>query len=118
MDHDNDIRIVRERQSAASDRLDRGRGDGPVGAAAVLAQTVAVTTYPTAAQAYYGAIAAEIDGTENEGDSATYVQQGTQPTALFFAWNAGTEVPPVGTTVVCHAVGGRWVFRYDAAPSP
>ena len=33
--------------------------------------------------------------------------------SVAYALNLGTQVPPSGTTVVCHAVGGRWCFRYD-----
>jgi hypothetical protein len=52
----------------------------------------------------------EINGSETEGAAATYVQE---TSTVFYALNVGTAVPPAGTTIVCHAVGGRWAFRYD-----
>ena len=72
---------------------------------------VTVSTYPTTASAFFACLPTDIDGNEAEGASATYVQESS---TVFYAWNAGTQVPPVGTAIVCHAVGGRWVFRYDA----
>jgi hypothetical protein len=106
----NDLRVIRDRPKAEQNTIDRTRSPAPLGAAATLAQTTTVSTYPTTASAFYACIPADIDGSESEGASATYVQEGS---AILYAWNAGTQIPPVGTTVVCHAVGGRWVFRYD-----
>src|SRR5262249_42100772 len=52
----------------------------------------------------------DIDGGESEGAAATYVPR---TGSVAYALNLGTQVPSNGTTVVCHAVGGRWCFRYD-----
>jgi len=109
----NEPRVIRDRQQAALESLDRQTGRAPEGAAALLAQTSTVTTYPMTASAFFACLPTDIDGGETEGASATYVQESP---AVFYAWNAGTQVPPAGTTIVCHAVGGRWVFRYDASP--
>ena len=106
----NDLRVIRDRPKALQMTIDRTQGLATVGAAAVLAQTTTVSTYPTTASAFYACVPADIDGNESEGASATYVQEGS---TVFYAWNAGTQIPPTGTTIVCHAVGGRWVFRYD-----
>jgi hypothetical protein len=81
------------------------------GSVATLAQTTTVSSYPTTASAYFACVFANINGSESEGASATYVPESA---AVFYAWNAGTQVPPVGTTIVCHGVGGRWVFRFDS----
>src|SRR5262249_43968240 len=56
-----------------------------------------------------------INGPETEGSAASYVPASSTPS---YAWNAGTGIPPLGTPLVCHAVGGRWVFRYDGASTP
>ncbi len=106
----NDLPVIRDRQQAAKRGLDRELGRAPEGSAALLAQTTTVSIYPTTASAFFACIPMDIDGGETEGASATYVQESSN---IFYAWNAGTQVPPVGTAIVCHAVGGRWVFRYD-----
>ena len=105
-----DLRVIRDRPMAVEKTTDRIQGLAAAGTAAILAQTTTVSTYPTTASAFYASVPADLDGNESEGASATYVQEDS---AVFYAWNAGTEIPPVGTTIVCHAVGGRWVFRYD-----
>jgi hypothetical protein len=107
----NDLPVIRDRQQAAPEILDRATGRAPEGTAAVLAQTTTVSTYPTTASAFFACLPTDIDGSEAEGASATYVQESSM---VFYAWNAGTQIPPAGTAIVCHAVGGRWVFRYDA----
>lgn len=76
----------------------------------MLAMTTTVSSYPTTASSFFGCIPAEIDGSETEGAAATFVQENS---TVNYAWNAGTQIPPSGTTIVCHAIGGRWVFRYD-----
>ena|SRR5215831_6246508 len=106
-----DLRILRERQRAASEALDSAEGAAPPhGSAAVLGVTTTVASYPTTAAAFYAMLAQEVDGAETEGSVASYTASSSTP---FYAWNAGTAVPPPGTPVVCHAVGGHWCFRYD-----
>jgi hypothetical protein len=75
----------------------------------MLAQTTAVKNYPTTATAFYAVVPCDIDGGENEGSAATYVPR---TSSVAYAFNLGTQIPPSGTMVVCHAVGGRWCFRY------
>jgi hypothetical protein len=104
-------RTLRNRFTAISDAMDRAPELPPEGAAAVLAQTTTVDTYPTTASAFYACKPVDIDGDESEGASATYT---TETMNVFYAWNAGTTVPGERTTVICHAVGGRWVFRFDS----
>jgi hypothetical protein len=107
----NDLRVMRDRQTAIAEDLDLDQSAAPEwGAPARLAQTVQVTTYPTTAGVFYGIQFVDISGTEQEGAAATYVTVGSaQP----FAVNLGTQVPPQGTKIVVHAAGGRWAFRYD-----
>lgn len=106
-----DARILRDRQAVHSDALDRTLAGGPnVASAAILAKTTTITTYPTAAAAYYAVIPADAGGTETEGQPASYVPRTGN---VLLALNLGSQIPPAGTYVICHAVGGRWVFRYD-----
>jgi hypothetical protein len=106
----NDLRVIRDRPKAEEKTIDRTQGLAPVGDAAILAQTTTVSTYPTTASAFYACVPADLDGDESEGTTATFVRENS---TVFYAWNAGTQVPPASTAIVCHAVGGRWVFRYD-----
>jgi hypothetical protein len=109
----NDLRTLRDRQKAGQDALDSSLGGVEVrGSSAMLAQTTTVKTYPTTAAAFYAVVPCDIDGSETEGAAATYVPR---TGSVAYALNLGIQVPPSGTTVVCHAVGGRWCFRYDAS---
>jgi hypothetical protein len=93
-----ETRILRERVASSAATLDRIGSDGMFGSAAIVGVTTTVTTYPTAA------------GTEGEGDDGSPTPD-TKTT--LYALNTGSQIPPAGTPIVCHAVGGRWVFRYD-----
>lgn len=107
----NDLRILRDRQWAGRESLDTSlAGDEARGSSAMLAQTTTVQTYPTTAAAFYAVVPCDLDGGESEGAAATYVPRAG---SVSYALNLGTQIPPSGTTVVCHAVGGRWCFRYD-----
>ena len=105
-----DSRIERERQKALSGVVDRVAPFAADGSTALLVTTTTVSTYPTAAASFYASNPTEIDGSEVEGGAASYTADATQ---VIFVLNVGTQIPPVGTQVVAHAVGGRWVFRYD-----
>jgi hypothetical protein len=103
-------RTERERQRALSGVVDRLAPFPADGSAAVLVTTTTVSTYPTAAASFYASNPTEIDGSEVEGGAASYTADTTK---VVYVLNVGTQVPPIGTRVVAHAVGGRWVFRYD-----
>jgi hypothetical protein len=105
-----DIRVERERQKALSDVLNRIAPFTADGSSALLVTTTTVTTYPSTASSFYASNPTEIDGSEVEGAAASYTADTTQ---VVYALNVGTQVPPAGTRVVAHAVGGRWAFRYD-----
>jgi hypothetical protein len=106
----NDLRVLRDRQSAGREAFDSSLGGAEAqGSSAMLAQTTTVTTYPTTAAAFYAVVFCDIDGSESEGSAATYVPRAG---SVAYAFNLGGDIPPSGTTVVCHAVGGRWCFRY------
>ncbi len=109
----NDARVLRDRQGAARDDLDSSLGGGePYGSAAEVVQTTTISTYPTIAGAFYACVPCDIDGAEVEGGAATYVPRAGAPP--IYCLNLGTSIPPVGTTLLVHGVGGgRWTFRYD-----
>jgi len=105
-----DTRIERERQKSLSGVLDRVVPFRTDGSTSLLVTTTTVTTYPTTAGSFYASNPTEIDGSEIEGGAVTYTADSTQ---IVFILNVGTQIPPAGTRLVAHAVGGRWVFRYD-----
>lgn len=107
----NDLRILRDRQAAAEDALDRSAAAGdPFGSAALCAITTTVTTYPTTAATYYACNPELLSGAETEGAAATFA---ADTATVVYALNVGTAIPAAGTKLVIHSAGGRWTFRYD-----
>lgn len=104
-----ELRTQRERQAALDESFDRSDAPPTDCSAATLLTTTTVGTYPTSASAFYACFANDVGGVETEGTAATY----STGTAIVYALNIGSAVPPSGTKVVAHAVGGRWVFRWD-----
>ena len=110
MEISNDLRTQRDRQADAALDADLALGAAEaLGSAAQLGMTISTQGYPTSASAYYVLNPVDLGGAEVEGQAVEAV---TIPGG-FFAANLGTAIPPAGTIVVCHAVGKRWVFRYD-----
>jgi hypothetical protein len=107
----NESRILRDRLASTQAALELIPSEPPDCSAAILAETTYVNTYPTTANVFYACYSCELSGNESEGAAATYVHDSS---AVFYAYNLGTTVPPVGSHVVCHAVGGRWCFRWDS----
>jgi hypothetical protein len=106
----NDLRILRDRQTTASDLLDRTGGQDPFGSAAMCVITTTVSSYPASAAEFYACNPELLTGSEAEGATPTF----TADTAtVVYALNLGTAIPPNGTKLVIHATGGRWCFRYD-----
>jgi hypothetical protein len=85
-------------------------GDAGAGSVSEIVTTTTKTTYPTIAAAYYAVQPCRLDGAETEGTGASFSGDSSR---IFYAFNLGTQVPPVSTQVLVHSVGGRWVFRYD-----
>ncbi len=106
----NDTRILREQLAAGRAAVDRLAPFAEDGAVAVLAQTKAISAYPTVPGAFYACSPLAVDGPETEGAAASFT---TDPTRTTYAFNLGTQVPPAGTVIIAHACGGRWTFRYD-----
>jgi hypothetical protein len=105
-----DTRILREQQTAtlaASDRLKNVAEDGTM---AVLAQTTTITAYPTVPGAFYACIPLWVDGLETEGAAANFTPIGLR---IVYAFNLGTQIPPVGAKIIAHSCGGRWSFHYN-----
>jgi hypothetical protein len=102
-------RIQRERQTVLDDTVDRLTPFAEDCSAAILATTTTVATYPTSASAFYAINPTDAGGTETEGGTASF----TAGSAILYALNVGTQIPPNGAKIVVHAVGGRYVFRYD-----
>ena len=108
----NDLRVLRDRQRAGQEALDSSLGEFEArGSSAMLAQTTTVKTYPTTAAAFYAVRALRHRRGRDRGRRGDLCPRRVGSVA--YALNLGTQVPPSGTTVVCHAVGGRWCFRYD-----
>ncbi len=105
-----DLRVMRERQIAASSALDRSGDLAPYASAALIVVTTTVTTYPTSAAEFYACNPRQITGSVAEGASPVYT---TDTSTVVYALNVGTQIPPSGTELVVHSVGGRWCFRYD-----
>ncbi len=103
-------RIERERQLDLERVVDQIPTGDDGGSAARLVTTTTITTYPTSAAEFYACNPTEIDGNETEGGSASYT---TDTDQVIYVLNLGTQIPPTGTRLVAHAVGGRWVARYD-----
>lgn len=103
-------RIERERQLDLERVIDQIPTGDDGGSAARLVTTTTIMTYPTSAAEFYACNPTEIDGTETEGGSASYTADTDQ---VIYVLNLGTQIPPTGTRLVAHAVGGRWVARYD-----
>jgi hypothetical protein len=80
------------------------------GSPSVLAQTVSLGSYPTAALSYFACTPLGLLGAEVEGSMGVTASAGSN----FFAVNLGSVIPPPGTQVLCTFVGNRWVFRYGS----
>jgi hypothetical protein len=87
-------------------------GDGPLpppsGSRRTLVKTVTVASYPTVAKRFYGVRRVRVTGSQAEGATATYTEEGP----VFFAANLGNSVPPVGTIVEATFLPYRWAFTY------
>lgn len=103
-----DARIQRDRLAALLARRAHAPGPGPDGVA-ILVETKADGTYPIVAAAAYAATPLRVGGSEVEGSSATFAPAEGSLVVV----NVGSKVPPVGTKMVAHSAGGRWVARYD-----
>jgi hypothetical protein len=105
-----DTRILREQQAAVLAAADRAANVAEDGTVAILAQTSTVAAYPTVAGAFYACVPLWADGAEIEGAAASFTALGSR---TVYAFNLGSQIPPVGTKIIAHSCGGRWVFQYN-----
>jgi hypothetical protein len=103
-------RVNRARHYDLGEVLDRVVDSSGGGAPAVLLTTTTVNKYPTFAVSYFACNPTELGGDEVEGGTAP---SSVDNQRVVFALNVGRRIPPSGTPVVAHAVGARWVFRFD-----
>lgn len=104
------IRVLNDRSRAMQEDQDRIPPPNVGGSRSLLCVTTTVATYPTAANAFYMCISQGIDGTEAEGATATFNQDTGTP---FPACNVGSQIPPEGTEVIVHFVGGKASFEWN-----
>src|SRR5438094_905106 len=100
----NESRILRDRLQAVQEALDSlTSANPPYGSAAILVQTKTLTTYPSAATAFFAASPVQLNGDETEG--ATAIPVVDTATTLYVTPNGGA-VPAVGSYAVALAIGG------------
>jgi hypothetical protein len=106
----NDLRILRDRLAKIDDALDVSTPDESFASAALVAITTTVATYPTSAGEFFACHPSLLAGAETEGATPTFADDAN---TVVYALNLGSAIPPSGTRIVCHSVGGRWAFRFD-----
>jgi hypothetical protein len=104
-----DAKRLRVREAALADAASRVGRDFSPGVPSLVAQTKAISSYPTVAQRFYACSPLTVLGPEVEGGPGTMAAG----TSTFHALNLGSAVPPLGANVVVTFVDNRWVFRYD-----
>jgi hypothetical protein len=110
-----ETRILRDRFLNMADALDRANDLGGMqGAGAMLVVTGTQNSYPTAPASFFACRSCWIGGSPISEGASGGIQQSDTVTWIY-AFNLGGAVPPSGTYLVVHMVGGRWVFRYDGA---
>lgn len=106
----NDVRTQRDRNTYLDRVIDNGTPAENDCSVSLLVVTTQVDTYPTSLNQYIAANPVVVDGNEIEGNAATY---SADTTTTLFIENVGTQIPPNGTRMVAHLVGGRYTVRYD-----
>lgn len=104
-----EIERLRADVDAIDDASSRDGEDPGAGHQPLLAQTQAVSTYPTVAKSFYSVQQVVLTGAESEGGGGTLSTQGDH----FWALNTGSAIPPVGTQVLLSWVPFRWIFQHD-----
>jgi hypothetical protein len=104
-----EARQARERQFDFNTRQGNLLVEVPAGVIGAVVRTVALETYPTTAQAWYGALIQELIGTVAEGTPPNFAQA---PGGSILVANAGENIPPEGTLLVCIQINGKLVTWY------
>jgi hypothetical protein len=92
-----------------NDDLSRQIARDDSGQSTLVGTTVAILTYPTIPQSFYGMKPTTILGAEVEGGNGILTTAGK----IFRSLNLGSQIPPNGTVVINRFLDHRWVFRYD-----
>lgn len=103
-------RILRDRQAETVAARDRSNALDEPGGISILVQTKIAAEYPTSPASYFACEPLYVDGSEREGEAASFTPD---PARTFFAYNIGSRTPPVGTKLLAACCGGRWIFSYD-----
>lgn len=106
---DDEARTLRARIEDLEATLDRLESAGGLTSAAVLAQTVTVSSYPTGnGPKVVGVKAVTLAVAETEGATPTLTQVGS----VFYACIIGSStLPTVGSNVLLEQTQARWVTR-------
>jgi hypothetical protein len=105
-----EARILRDRQAAHLDAMDRTGGQQPYSSARMLVQVYNGGSMPATTPAVYFTHPVLVTGSETEGGSGTL----TADTATTLPVVVLGQVPSVGDYLTAYAVGGRWVSERGA----
>lgn len=106
----NDLRTQRDRQAYQNALYDNDQPPDKDCSISMLATLTVDDAYPVGAASYFAANPTVVTGNEVEGGAATYT---ADTSTVMYVLNEGTSTPPVGTVVIAHLVGGRWMMRFD-----
>ena len=108
-----DIRTFRDRQTWFIGRAGRGSaGYDPLITARRLVQVYNGGSMPSSPDHVYLTHPVELDGTEEEGGSASPNVDTTTTIPVVVLWNA----PAVGDILTAYGAGGRWVAERGGTP--
>lgn len=102
--------LLRRRQDELAIDADALRGRSVTCAPAMVVQTFAEGTYPTAAGRYFACHPVVVSGIEDENEN---VLTAPDTNTIMYVANLGSAIPPAGTKRVATLVGGRWGMAYD-----
>jgi hypothetical protein len=108
---DHVARILRDRQTALGEVIDRATEVSTRVTARRLVQIYDGGSMPTQASCVYLTNPVELDGNESEGGSATANVDTSTTIPVVVLWGA----PQVGDLLTAYAVGGRWVAERSGA---
>jgi hypothetical protein len=108
----NDLRVLRQRQTALANAIDRQlRGPSSYGAPRCAVQIYNGGSMPSSTGKFFLANPVTFTGTETEGGTDV----GTVDTSTsLYVLVLGSQVPSVGDILTAYAVGGRWVAERGA----
>lgn len=109
IDPQTEAKRLRTRDASLDGPASGARIDAASPSPVIVAQTKALTTYPTAAQRFYACKPVVVLGAEVEGGAGVIT---TEP-ATVMALNIGASIPPVGTNVILSYCANRWLFAYN-----